>query len=74
MNGYSAHGAGHYNSKFQWSAHNPYINRNIPELPTDLKDITVKEILVKYDSDPELLKYILSAKAEEDKVIDQQIL
>lgn len=33
-----------------------------------MNDITVKEILERYNEDPELLKYILTAKTEEDKV------
>ncbi|KAI8884249.1 hypothetical protein K501DRAFT_248246 [Backusella circina FSU 941] len=70
MNGHSLHGTRSYSSTFQWSAYDSSINKYKPstkELPSSLKDITVKEILVKYDNDPELLKYILSAKAEEDK-------
>lgn len=54
-------------SAFQWP---------IPPSPSHLKpvanpnmnDITVKEILERYNEDPELLKYILTAKSEEDKV------
>lgn len=53
-------------SAFQWP---------IPPSPSTLKpvtvsnnDITVKEILDRYNEDPELLKYILTAKSEEDKV------
>lgn len=54
-------------SAFQWP---------IPTSPSALKsvtisnnnDITVKEILDRYNDDPELLKYILTAKSEEDKV------
>ncbi|KAI8087027.1 uncharacterized protein B0P05DRAFT_602816 [Gilbertella persicaria] len=49
-------------SAFQWP---------IPSSPSQLKsitnDITVKEILDRYSDDPEILKYILTAKSEEDK-------
>jgi hypothetical protein len=33
-----------------------------------MNDLSVKEILDRYHDDPELMKYILSAKSEEDKV------
>ncbi|KAI8367325.1 hypothetical protein BD560DRAFT_447716 [Blakeslea trispora] len=51
-------------SAFQWPIP--------PSSPSQSKsiltnDITVKEILDRYSDDPELLKYILTAKSEEDK-------
>lgn len=45
-------------SAFQWPT---------PPSPSSA-DITVKEILERYNEDPDLLKYILTAKSEEDKV------
>jgi hypothetical protein len=41
--------------------HNNNNNNNMNEL-------SVKEILERYNEDPELMKYILTAKSEEDKV------
>ncbi|KAI8888562.1 hypothetical protein K501DRAFT_240053 [Backusella circina FSU 941] len=49
-------------SAFQWP-----IPPSSHTKPSELPDITVKEILDKYQDDPELLKYILSAKSEEDR-------
>ena len=43
-------------SAFQWP------------IPSASSDITIKEILDNYQHDPELLKLVLSAKAEDDKV------
>lgn len=33
-----------------------------------MNELSVKEILERYNEDPELMKYILTAKSEEDKV------
>lgn len=44
-------------SAFQW-----------PLPPQSELELTIKEILDVYQHDPELLKLVLSAKAEEDKV------
>ncbi|CEG84450.1 hypothetical protein RMATCC62417_18252 [Rhizopus microsporus] len=51
----------HPQSAFQWP---------IPPLsqPNSSPEISVREILDRYSDDPELLKYILTAKSEEDKV------
>ena len=43
-------------SAFQWP------------IPSSSSDITIKEILDNYQHDPEILKLVLIAKAEEDKV------
>lgn len=40
----------------------PHQNNN------NMNDLSVKEILERYNDDPELMKYILTAKSEEDKV------
>ncbi|CEI85786.1 hypothetical protein RMCBS344292_00237 [Rhizopus microsporus] len=50
----------HPQSAFQWP---------IPPLsqPNSSPEISVREILDRYSDDPELLKYILTAKSEEDK-------
>lgn len=34
----------------------------------NMNELSVKEILERYNEDPELMKYILTAKSEEDKV------
>lgn len=44
------------NSAFQWPK------------PSDMNELSVKEILDRFNDDPELMKYILTAKSEEDKV------
>lgn len=55
---------------FQWP---------IPDSPSRLKpihntmnELSIKEILEKYNDDPELMKYILTAKSEEDKVKEKR--
>lgn len=55
----------------------------IPDSPSRLKpikpqnknmnELSIKEILERYNEDPELLKYILTAKSEEDKVINKTL-
>ncbi|KAI8983445.1 hypothetical protein BDB01DRAFT_790793 [Pilobolus umbonatus] len=52
-------------SAFQWPIPPP--NTHLRYMNNQSKDITIKEILDRYQDDPELLKYILTAKAEEDK-------
>lgn len=50
------------NSAFQWPV------PTSPATKEDEPDITVKQILERYRDDPDLLRHILMAKAEEDKV------
>lgn len=52
-------------SAFQWPI--PPTSPSHMKANALLNDITVKEILERYNEDPELLKYILTAKTEEDK-------
>ncbi|EPB86196.1 hypothetical protein HMPREF1544_07008 [Mucor circinelloides 1006PhL] len=52
-------------SAFQWPI--PPSPSHLKPNPQAMNDITVKEILERYNEDPELLKYILTAKTEEDK-------
>ncbi|KAI7905549.1 uncharacterized protein BX663DRAFT_558959 [Cokeromyces recurvatus] len=61
-------------SAFQWPippspSHLKSINNTTYSATSNsnMNEITVKEILDRYSSDPELLKYILTAKSEEDK-------
>ncbi|CEP14065.1 hypothetical protein [Parasitella parasitica] len=53
-------------SAFQWPIP-PSPSHSKPASNPNMSDITVKEILDRYNEDPELLKYILTAKSEEDK-------
>ncbi|KAL9554562.1 hypothetical protein MBANPS3_002755 [Mucor bainieri] len=54
-------------SAFQWPIPPSSPSHMKPNTQSTLADITVKEILERYNEDPELLKYILTAKTEEDK-------
>lgn len=50
-------------SAFQWPVPHSPTSTHVPET-----EITLKQILDKYRDDPDLLRHILMAKAEEDKV------
>jgi hypothetical protein len=64
----SPHGSKGPVSAFQWPIPPSPSHTKPGSSASSLPDISVKEILDKYQDDPELLKYILSAKSEEDKV------
>jgi hypothetical protein len=56
---------------FAWppsSQHPPSSSAPPPSAYTNYADISIKEILDKYRDDKELMKHVLAAKAEEDKV------
>lgn len=56
-------------SAFQWPIPPSSPSSHLkPHAQQAMNDITIKEILERYNEDPELLKYILTAKTEEDKV------
>ncbi|GAN07897.1 hypothetical protein MAM1_0181c07401 [Mucor ambiguus] len=54
-------------SAFQWPIPPSSPSHMKSNTQQAMADITVKEILERYNEDPELLKYILTAKTEEDK-------
>jgi hypothetical protein len=55
-------------SAFQWPI--PPSPSHLKPMNNSMNEITVKEILDRYNDDPELMKYILTAKSEEDKVTE----
>jgi hypothetical protein len=65
-NSISPHTTKSQSSAFVWPIPNSpsQINPN----NNNMNELSVREILDRYNEDPELLKYILTAKSEEDKV------
>lgn len=55
-------------SAFVWPI--PISPSQIKPNNNNMNELSVREILDRYNEDPELLKYILTAKSEEDKVIN----